>query len=104
MTYPPEPPRYPYPPVSGVPVSPYPPTVPQPPHYPGYPPYGPPPVATFQAVHTVQQRRGFTGAHAAVWVAVIVVGGLLLVPLLCCLGPAIIGIGADPTPTVSAGP
>ena len=108
MTYPPYPPYDPNQPASGPPgyqQSPPPayPPVTQPVPYGQYPPPGyPPPQATFQA--TVQRKLGFTGAHAAVWVAVIVVAGLLAIPVMvfmcCCGGPAMMGlVDSTPTPT-----
>ena len=62
-----------------------------------YPPYqqpvsGPilPPPQNVTYVQPVA-RKGLTGPHAAVWITVIVLGVLIVLPTLCCLGLMVIG-------------
>jgi hypothetical protein len=95
-----------------------PPAVPGPAHPASGPPYGqpypvqpygehasaPPPGYAQPAYPAPPAPQGsrFGGAHAAVWVAVIVVGGLILIPLLCCVvGPLVMGVVGSIQPTPS---
>jgi hypothetical protein len=81
--YPPPPPEYQQPPAAQ------------------YVPMPPPPPQQITYVQPVA-RRGLTGPHAAIYITLIVVGVLVVLPVLCCLGLGLIGaIGgaAHPYPT-----
>jgi hypothetical protein len=89
-------------PVPGTPV-PYQYPSPQQPRY--IPPqpggYLPPP----QRITYVQPvaRRGLTGPHAAVYITLLVLGVLVVLPVLCCLGLAVMG-SAGSHPYVTSTP
>jgi len=81
----------------GPPPAPVSPSWPAPPPYPPQfqapvsgaivPPPVPPNVTYVQPV----ARKGLTGPHAAVLITAIVVGVLVVLPVLCCLGFGVIG-------------
>lgn len=50
----------------------------------------PPPPQNITYVQPVA-RRGLTGPHAAIYITLIVVGALVVLPVLCCLGLGFIG-------------
>ena len=70
----------------------YPPPLPQyqQPQAAQYVPMPPPPPQQITYVQPVA-RKGLTGPHAAIYITLIVVGVLVVLPVLCCLGLGLIG-------------
>jgi hypothetical protein len=61
----------------------------------------PPPAPNVTYVQPVA-RKGLTGPHAAIYITLIVVGTLVVLPVVCCLGAMVIGMiggGAGTTST-----
>jgi hypothetical protein len=50
----------------------------------------PPPPQQITYVQPVA-RKGLTGPHAAIYITLIVVGTLVVLPVLCCLGLSLVG-------------
>jgi hypothetical protein len=74
---------------------------PPPPVQSRYVPMPPPPPQHISYVQPVA-RKGLTGPHAAIYITLMVLGVLVVLPVLCCLGLSFIGAatgGGHPYPT-----